>query len=155
MDKHLSQIVSDLESLIDKVSGEPTHDHLTINIDDEVEKYLSKEVSESLKNKVNMLSGNRYQVRYLGLRSSDPEDGPKRLAGMVNKYCSAFQSVGSLTGFIKVDLFEMFEDIDKEPEAAYISYIAFTNEAAAIIDLLIKNKMALEFFDEGGAPNKI
>lgn len=110
------------------------------NIEDMVKPLLS-EVGLAAVNsrKVLYLSDNGYAVRYLGTRKS-----PERLAELINKYAAAFRVVGILAPPIELSLID--------GTSVYLCYLAFTPEAAKIIDQLIETGKS-DFVHEGELPN--
>ena len=72
----------------------------------------------------------------------------KKLADLINEACEAYQVIGILGEPMKIDL--IVEDL--EPKSLYVCYLAFSHEAAKVIDELIRLKAKTAFFQEGGIP---
>lgn len=118
-----------------------------------VKDHLFAESQAVLDKKVTQLNSRTHTVRCFGLRDSSIEmdRAGKKLADLINEVCGAYQVVGCLSEPIKVDLY--FDGSTKEPESCYVCHLAFTHEAAKVIDKLIKLDKQSAFFDEGGVPS--
>lgn len=107
--------------------------------------YLSKAGEAAINSrKVTNLMDTDYQVRFIAT-----QNGPKRLAEIINEYAEAFQVVGVLAHPLKLDL---VPDLSG-PRALYACYLAYTPAAARIIDKLISYEKHTGFIKEGEMPD--
>lgn len=127
------------------------------DIDWAVTPHLYGSVKTALKTKVMAEKDSHYQVRYVVMRGSATkvEECGKKIAELINEVCCTYQVVGSLSSAIKFDLFWEPDGRDKEPQALYLKYIAFTPQAAKVIDLLLEAKLESPFFKMGEMPTSV
>jgi len=90
-----------------------------------------------------------YEVRFMGMRGGalHTEEAFAKFADIINDTCRTFKIVGSLSKALCIPLAG-----DLIGTAFYVSYIAFTPEAAKTIDKLIKLDKSSRFFVEGEMP---
>jgi hypothetical protein len=153
MESKLKEAIEFLEDM-PEVQGSP------MQVDDiswAVDNYLYEESKEALKKKVKNIHGRNYTVRFFGLKgpSIDIEGNAKKLAKLINDTCSTYQVLGCLAKPMKIDLYFGPETNDSEPMSCYICYLAFTYEAAEVIDKLMKLDKDSAFFDMGAVPKEI
>lgn len=119
-----------------------------------VKEHLFAESQAVLDKKMTDINSRTHTVRFFGVRDSSIEmtRAGKKLAGIINEVCGAYQVLGCLSGPVKIDLH--FDGSTKEPQSCYVCFLAFTYEAARVIDRLIKLDKESAFFDEGGVPRE-
>lgn len=103
------------------------------NVTEFIDQHLYGTVKERLKRKVLHTKDPDYQVRYLGVKGPaiNMEKSVAKLAKAVNHYVMAFQTVGQLGDFIKVDLYFGPETKDKEPMSVYVAYICVLSRSCS------------------------
>lgn len=147
--KEASDLIKEGEALIAQGSPMKVDDMMPY-----VENHLFAESKAVLDKKVETINSRTHTVRFFGVRDSsiEMERAGKKLAQLINEVCGAYQVVGCLASPIKVDLY--FDGSSGEPQSCYVCYLAFTHEAARVIDRLIKLDNQSAFFDEGGVPRE-
>lgn len=116
-----------------------------------VKPHLYQSSLDAMSKKVSGLKDRTYEVRFLGVRSptGNLTLAGQRLAALINDAVGAFQVIGCLGSTLRIDLFT--SDLSK-PESAFLVYLAFSPEAAKIIDTLVRLDPGTPFFDLGGVP---
>lgn len=157
MKKHLKKVEAAIEASKQELKEELTQGAAlkVDNMDPYVFPHLFESTKNVLKRQVPAIKDRDYEVRYLGVRgkSIDLAAAGKRLAEIINEAAGGLQVVGRLGTTLKLDLYH--ENPTTEPESVFLAYLAFTPDAAKIVDKLVRLDKNSVFFEVGAAPNTL